>query len=155
MLLQLRDLPSAGGSGSVARIYDVERLGLSSYFLASIFFLLLVYSVRQLRRIHGVLGTAFEPQKLFHVFVTTHCALRFVSFTVLSIFLLLKTDVWYPGLVMLFTLPEFFILSTYVLLYFLWLECYVFSHDRQSAQSTSVRWIAWWIVCVSVTHIQR
>jgi len=143
-------------SSSVSRIYDVERLGLSSYFLALLFLLMLAYALRQLWRIHGVLGTAFEPQKLFHMFVVTHCALRFLSFGVLSLFSLTKTEVYYPGLVMLFTLPEYFILSTYVLLYCLWLEVYVFAHDQfvvESRRAFRRQWVRWFFVLTTALYV--
>jgi hypothetical protein len=45
---------------------------------------------------------------------------RAISFGLLCVFSLVKSTVWYPLEVMIFTVPEYFILSTYAILFFHW-----------------------------------
>jgi hypothetical protein len=85
---------------AIVRMFDVNRLGLATYFLALLYLLLAAYSLNQLRRIHAVLGSGFDTQKLFHTFVTIHVLIRFLAFAILALFMILHADPWYPAVIM-------------------------------------------------------
>jgi hypothetical protein len=96
----------------------------------------------------------WNSQKLFHLFIGVHLYVRTVSFGLLCFFSLTQSNAWcepafarlcgpvysliavltaarrYPLSVMLYTLPEFLILTVYQLLFFQWLEIFVFSHEQ-------------------------
>jgi hypothetical protein len=123
-------LPGSLLTAEAGRLFELDRLGLTTYFLALLYLFLACYATNQLRRIHLLMGAGFDSQKLFHTFLTILVWLRCVAFGLLSLFEVLQSDLWYPAMILLFTLPEYFILSTYLLLWFQWLECYITSHDQ-------------------------
>lgn len=137
--------------GEIAHILDVERLGLATYFLAIIYVLLSINSAIKLKKISAFVQ-GWNGQKLFNVFVLIHLFVRALSFSVLCIFSILKTKVWYPILVMLFTIPEYVILSTYAILFFHWLEIYIFSHEQFVVPSRAIFRTKWkcvfWVLTV-------
>lgn len=133
-----------GHAGPMVRIFDVARMGLSPYFLAALYFVLAVYSAVQLRKIHHLIGGGFDTQKMLHAFTSTFCWLRALSFGVLSVFVALDAGAWYPVVVILFTVPDYLCLGTYVLICCQWLEVYVFAHDQfiiESRRSFRRQWV--------------
>jgi len=129
-------------ASDVSRVLDVDRLGLATYFLAVIYMSLAISASFKLKRINKFINQ-WNSQKAFHHSVVIHLYVRAFSFGLLSLFSVLETHVWYTLEVILFTLPEFFIISTYILLFFHWLEIYIFSHEQfliNSRDTFSRRW---------------
>src|SRR5690606_10723039 len=97
LVLHASSEPLPGGSGlsdsdpALVRIFDVERLGLATFFLALLYLFLTLYAFNQLRKLRHMqrslsAGSMHDRQSLLHSCVALHAALRCASFGVLAVF---------------------------------------------------------------------
>jgi len=121
---------------SINRIFDVNKLGVSTYFLAIIYGMLFVISFLRYRHVNGFIPT-LNTSKALYIAGALHLLVRAASFSLISFFMAAGrvNKVWYPLLVMLITFPEYCIISMYVLIFLAWLEIYIFSHHQFILQS--------------------
>ncbi len=124
-----RSLKIANSAGDKHRMFDVERLGMTSFFLAVVYAVLLVISIFRYTSITKFVAV-WTSEKTLYFAVVVHLTIRTVGFSVLAVFTLMNTDVYYPLLAILFTLPEISTTSMYVLIVLTSLESFIFSHEQ-------------------------
>lgn len=133
-------------------LFAIDKLGVSTYFLSLCYLFLAIFASFKLKRINKYI-VRWSTQKLFHLFIVVHLYVRSIAFAALSVTAITKTDVWYPIVVMLFTLPEVIMVSTYVILFFHWLEIYLFSHRQFMITSRKNFRTQWRYIFVVVTAL--
>lgn len=148
VLPALAEAAADSGVGRVApsyRVFDLDRLGVTLYFLATVYAVFFVLSVYRNIKINQFSTQAVTEKVLFRA-VSGHLAVRTLGFAVLSMFSLVgrTNKMWYPLQAVLFTLPEQCTISIYVIIFLTWLETYVFSHAQRIVRSrVRFRSIAW------------
>jgi hypothetical protein len=135
------------------RVFDLDRLGVTLYFLATVYGLFFVLSVYRNIGINRF-STQAVTEKVLYRAVSVHLAIRTLGFATLSFFNLAgrTNDVWYPLLALLFTLPEQCTISIYIIVFLTWLENYVFSHAQHVIRSRvrfrSIAWLCFFLLTV-------
>lgn len=132
-------------------IFNVDQLGSTAYFLSISYFFLALFATHKYKRINKYI-VQWNAQKIFAIFILIDVYVRSIAFAVLCGVAITKQDVWYPLIVMLFTLPEYFMISTYIVLFCQWLEIYLFSHLQSmiiSRRTFRKKW-TWGFIVVNI-----
>eukprot|EP00475_Leptophrys_vorax_P006439 TRINITY_DN13987_c0_g1_i2.p1 TRINITY_DN13987_c0_g1~~TRINITY_DN13987_c0_g1_i2.p1 ORF type:complete len:600 (-),score=139.66 TRINITY_DN13987_c0_g1_i2:36-1835(-) len=120
---------------SLCQIFPIKRIGLAAYFLAFVYLLLSWMSFQRLSRVR-LFSAHWTTHKMLHWFLFCFAVVRTVLFGLISAFssvlqnVSADSDQKVAVVVILFIFPEFVFLSAYLLLFFNWLEMYIFCHQQ-------------------------
>jgi hypothetical protein len=121
---------------SLRLIFPVSKLGLATYFLAAVYLWQTIASLRRVRKVTRF-SRKWNFQKLLYLIVFSHTLIRTIAFGIISGVSLTAaaskfedSNDGYPELIILFIFPEFVFLSSYLVLFFCWIEVFVFSHEQ-------------------------
>lgn len=123
-------------SYTLYQIFPISRIGLATYFLAAIYLLLSWNSFQRLSKVR-LFSAQWTTHKMLHWFLFCFTIVRAVLFGIIAALSTTtskladaNTDKDLAVLVILFIFPDFVFISVYVLLFFNWLEMYVFCHEQ-------------------------
>lgn len=118
-------------------VFDISELGNSCYVITLLYLIMALWATFKMLKVNQLVSD-WASQKIFHLFLVIFVFIRAISFGALTVLDIKKAkyetttgnEIWYPLEVILFSLPEFCMISTYVLLFFHWMETYLFTHEQ-------------------------
>lgn len=136
-------------SAGLITVWPFGKLGYAPYLLAIGFFLLSCSAIAKFIDIKKF-APVFSAHVYFHIGLLVLCLVRTIAFGVLSFYSVSDHNADgtvsiqnYAFFTLMFTIPEFVCIVIFTLLFFNWLEIFIFSHDQFmfSFESWRRRWI--------------
>lgn len=151
---------SVNNDSNIDKLFDIKALGVTGDILTIVYFTMFIVAAAKLRQwylsssspLFRGGSSRLKEHTFFHISAITPLLIRTLAFCILSAYGFFDMGITYPFVVMLFTLPEYTILTTYLIIILYWVETYVFAHHQYLISNSTTfrtRW-KWAISFISM-----